>query len=587
MASIQLVFVFLAFVYTSLVQGAGTNSTFFNPVLPGWHSDPSCIRVDDTFFCTTSTFIAFPGLPVYASKDLVNWRLISHAWSRDSQLPGVSWNTTLQQDGMWAPTIRYRNNEFFVICEYILNGATLENLGPGSLGVLFRTTDPFSDDAWSDPLIFHPTKIDPDIFWDDDGKVYVATQGIVLQELDLVTGDLSDPVKLWNGTGGTWPEGPHIYKRDGWYYLMLAEGGTGMNHAVTIARAETITGPFTSNPANPILTNRGTQEYFQRVGHGDLFDDTNGNWWAIVHASRNGPENRNLPMGRESVMAPARWDEGQWPVIDPVRGEVEVWPLPEESRDVPGDGHFNGDPDDYIFESSSTMPKHFLYWRVPRYENFRFTNDGLEITPSRANLTASPRNKDVNITGQRGISFVGRRQTQTIFHFSVDVSIDATRVGQEAGVTVFLAQENHIELSIAYLKPCSEEAGLFLRFNAFGRNHPAPRTIRLPKDWADAKSVRLHIDTPDPATFTLSASLRDGPRLQVGSAPSQLVSRLDSGSSGTFIGVLIGVFATCNGAGEGLDCPSGGVGKFQNWTYDPIAQFVDKDRAIPVVPRWT
>jgi beta-xylosidase len=231
------------------VLASNTNSTFFNPVLPGWHSDPSCTRVDDTFYCTTSTFIAFPGLPVYASKDLVNWRLISHAWNRDSQLPGTSWNTTLQQDGMWAPTLRYHDNEFWLICTYILNGAT---------GTLFRTKDIFSDEAWSDPLIFYPNKIDPDIFW-DDGKAWVAQQGVILRELDLETGDLSQPpIQLWNGTGGVWPEGPHLYKKDGWYYLMIAEGGTGANHAVTIARSKHIDGPYESHVGNPILTNRYT-----------------------------------------------------------------------------------------------------------------------------------------------------------------------------------------------------------------------------------------------------------------------------------------------------------------------------------------
>jgi beta-xylosidase len=561
---------------------AQTNSTFFNPVLPGWHSDPSCIRVDDTFYCVTSTFIAFPGLPVYASKDLKNWRLISHVWNRESQLPGVSWNTTLQQDGLWAPTIRYHDNEFWVICEYILNSATLEDLGDGSLGVLFRSNDPLSDEAWSDPLIFHPNKIDPDIFWDDDGKVYVATQGVVLQELDLDTGELSQPaIPLWNGTGGVWPEGPHIYKKDGYYYLLIAEGGTAQNHAVTIARSKSITGPYEANPANPILTNRNTDAYFTRVGHGDLFDDTNGNWWAIVLSSRSGVAYDNMPMGREAVMAPARWDEGEWPVADPVRGEMETWPLPAETRDVPGDGQFNSDPDEFDWDASSTIPKHFVYWRVPRYENFKFTEDGLEITPSRSNLTGAY-NGDIALTGQRGISFVSRRQTHTIFNFSVDVSLSATEVGQEAGATAFLAQENHVEIALAYLKPCNEEAGLFVRFRAHGRLSPPQSTFRLPPDWLEAESIRLHIQARDQESFVLGASLGDGEILELGTAPAKLISHLDSARSGTFIGGLIGVYATCNGAGEGLDCPEGGVGKFQRWRYEPIAQFVDYETSIPV-----
>jgi beta-xylosidase len=573
----------LGFLFVFQVQ-AEANSTFFNPVLPGWHSDPSCIRVDDTFYCVTSTFIAFPGLPVYASKDLKNWRLISHVWNRESQLPGVSWNTTLQQDGMWAPTIRHHNNEFWVVCEYILNGATLQDLGPGSLGVLFRTSDPLRDDAWSDPLIFHPNKIDPDIFWDDDGKVYVATQGIVLQELNLETGELSQPaIPLWNGTGGVWPEGPHIYKKDGYYYLLIAEGGTAQNHAVTVARSKSITGPYEAHPANPILTNRNTDAYFTRVGHGDLFDDANGNWWIVVLSSRSGKAYKNMPMGREAVMAPARWDKGEWPVADPVRGEMEVWPLPEETRDVPGggDGYFNGDPDKYDWDASSEMPKHFVYWRVPNYDNFKFTEDGLQVTPSRTNLTGAY-NGDIALTGQRGISFVSRRQTQTIFNFSVDVSLAATAVGQEAGVTAFLAQENHVEIALAYLAPCGEEAGLFVRFRAHGRLSPPEARFRLPAAWQEAGAVRLHIQARNQESFVLGASLGDGDMLEMGTAPAELISHLDSAKSGTFIGGLLGVYATCNGAGGGVDCPEGGVGKFQRWRYEPIAQYVDYEKSIPV-----
>src|SRR5690606_14319025 len=116
----------------------------------------------------------------------------------------------------------------------------------------FRTTDPFDDDAWSDPLLFSPEAIDPDLFWDDDGKVYAATQGIILQELDLETGELSQPpIEIWTGTGGVWPEGPHIYKRDGYYYLLIAEGGTATDHAITIARSENIDGPYEAYENNP------------------------------------------------------------------------------------------------------------------------------------------------------------------------------------------------------------------------------------------------------------------------------------------------------------------------------------------------
>ncbi|KAL6866515.1 hypothetical protein ACO1O0_002626 [Amphichorda felina] len=552
---------------------AAENSTYLNPVLPGWHSDPSCTRVDDTFFCATSTFIAFPGLPIYASKDLVNWRLISHAWSREAQLPGVSWNTTGQQDGMYAPTLRYHDGEFFLVCEYL-------GIPGGIIGVVFRTTDPFDDDAWSDPIIFHPDKIDPDLFWDDDGEVYVATQGIILQELDLETGELSQPpVELWNGTGGVWPEGPHIYKRDGWYYLLIAEGGTGTDHAITIARARDIKGPYEAYEGNPILTNRGTDEYFQTVGHGDLFTDTDGNWWGLSLATRSGPEYAHYPMGREAVLFSATWEEGEWPVLQPVRGRMEGWPLPPETRDVPGDGPFNSDPDEYDFTADSPLPKHFVHWRVPRPDTFTTTDDGLSITPSRNNLTGIPNSEsDVVLTGQHGLSFIGRRQTHTLFDFSVDLSFSPHDVGQEAGVTVFLTQLNHIDLGVVLLRPGNNDTApsLYLRMRAEGTGTAPPaQTVRLPESWV-GKTVRLHIAAEDPKSYTLSAS-SGGEVLEVGTASSGLVS----GGDGSFVGSLVGAYATCNGEGSDVDCPEGGVANFQRWRYTPVAQFIGEDESVP------
>jgi beta-xylosidase len=557
----------LAAIGVPLCAAQADNSTYFNPILPGWHSDPSCIRVDDTYYCVTSTFIAFPGLPVYASKDLINWRLVSHAWHKESQLPGASWDTDQQQQGMYAATIRHHEGEFFVICEYL-------GLPGGIIGVVFRTTDPLTD-SWSDPVTFETGRIDPDIFWDDDGKVYVATQGILLQEFNLETGELSQPpVSIWNGTGGVWPEGPHIYKRDGWYYVMIAEGGTATDHAITIARAKDIWGPYEAYENNPILTNRGTDEYFQTVGHGDLFTDTNGKWWGVALATRSGPEYKHYPMGREAVLYPATWDEGEWPVLQPVRGEMSGWPLPPQTRDVPGVGPFNGDADVYDFDAASAVPMHFVYWRVPRDDVFSTTDAGLQVVPSRNNLTGIPFNtEEIELSGQRGLSFVGRRQTHTLFHYSVDVSFAPTEVGQEAGVTVFLTQLNHIDIGLVLL-----DSGLSLRFRAIGTGTvPQPVVVPVPGNWTTGEPVRLHIYAEDPKTYRLAASQGCKRPVTVATASSELVS----GGSGSFVGSLLGVYATCNGLGSGVECPEGGVATFQRWRYTPVGQHISETESIP------
>jgi hypothetical protein len=187
-------------------------------------------------------------------------------------------------------------------------------------------------------------------------------------------------------------------------------------------------------------------------------------------------------------MAPARWEEGEWPVITNVSGRMDVWPLPEEDRDgAHGDGPFNGDPDVFDFDGSSSMPKHFLHHRVPREGSFKFSNEGgLDFTPSRANLTGVSYTHDLALKGQRGISFVERRQTQTVFNFTVDVDAkSATEHDQEAGISIFLAQENHADVSLVYLNPSnnsSQTAALHLRFRTHGRDALSPIIQALPND---------------------------------------------------------------------------------------------------------
>ncbi|KAK3308515.1 glycosyl hydrolase [Chaetomium strumarium] len=542
---------------------AAANSTYYNPVLPGWHSDPSCVQVEGTFYCVTSTFISFPGLPIYASRDLINWKHVSHVWNRESQLPGYSWATTGQQQGMYAATIRHRDGVFYVICEYL--GV------PGKdAGVLFTSTNPFDDAAWSAALTFVAPKIDPDLFWDDngDGKVYVATQGIQLQEMDLTTGAMGPAIALWNGTGGVWPEGPHLYKHGGYYYLLIAEGGTAEDHAVTMARSTSVTGPYTPCPHNPLLTNRGTQEYFQTVGHGDLFQDTEGNWWGVALATRSGPEYRVYPMGRETVLFPVTWNDGDWPVLQPVRGKMSGWPLPHQTRDLPGTGPFNSDPDVYDFKTrGGAIPRNLVHWRVPRDGAFEVTTSGLRVVLGRNRLDGWPGGDE---PAAMAVSFIGRRQTDSLFRFSVDIELDPTAHGQEAGVTAFLTQQANVQLGVVLV-----EGQLKFRFNASGE----VTEKAVPKGWA-GRAIRMEIQMAKPTEYVFSAALASHPKTKVelGTASAELLS----GGSGSFVGTLIGVYATCNGAGQGIDCPAGTPSAyFTRWRYTGGGQFYTETETVP------
>jgi beta-xylosidase len=498
-------------------------------------------------------------LPIYASKDLVDWKHISHAWNRESQLPGYSYATKGQQEGMYAATIRFHEGVFYVICEY---------LGSGQLaGVLFKTTNPFDDESWSDPVRFEAGKIDPDLFWDDDGKVYVATQGIILQEMNIDTGAMGPIVELWNGTGGVWPEGPHIYKKDGWYYLLIAEGGTGTDHAVTMARARNITGKYEASPFNPHLTNRGTSEYFQTVGHADLFQDNNGAWWSVALATRLGQNGTSFPMGRETVLTPVTWEDGEWPVFQPVRGNMTGWRLPARSRNLPGNGPFNSDPDVYDFPSGSVIPRNLVYWRVPREGAFQTTRQGLQVALGRNNLAGSFNGSE---PASKAINFIGRRQTDSTFEFSVDLSFDPKADGQEAGITAFLWQTANIQLGLV-----RNNGTTYLRYNSTEQQE---KKMPVPASWR-GKPMRLQITMPDPDTYVFSAILAHGRSKEISFGRASTVQVSPPGS---FTGTLIGVYATCNGAGSGLDCPATTPkAYFRKWRYKGSEQYISETESVP------
>ncbi|OQO08381.1 hypothetical protein B0A48_06251 [Cryoendolithus antarcticus] len=572
------------------------NFTYFNPVLPGWHSDPSCVHVDGTFFCATSTFLAFPGLPIYASKDLIHWKLASHVWSRPDQLglPDGARNVNDQQGGFYAPNLRYRKGVFYVTNTYV-GQQNINRL----YGTIFTSKDPYSNAAWSNATLFSANAIDPDLFWDDDGKVYISTAGILINEINLTTGEQTAPVNVWTGTINTYPEGPHIYKRDGYYYLLIAEGGTGTGHRVSIARSKNITGPYESNPANPILTNTGTSQYFQGVGHADLFQDAGGRYWAMALATRSGPDYNIFPMGREAVLTSVTWAVGQFPFATPVRGNETGWPLPPKNLNVPGIGPFNNANDSYTFAPKSSLPNNLLTWRSPVNGTFIISPAGhpnsLQVQPTRMNLTGivpPDATTDGALTGKQGHPFIGRRQTDSLFTFGVDLDFRPTAANQEAGISAFLTQLNHIDLAIASTNTTTGSNStrfgieLRLRVEASGQiyyNIPSYTTVTaLPASWATpGQKIHLQILSNDGLFFGFSAWPVG--RQSEATQPTWLNANIVSGGSGQFTGTLLGVYATCNGAGTSgsLFCPAGQQNSFSNWSYQGQGQRIDNNEIVP------
>ena len=576
---------------------AQVNRTYTNPILPGWNSDPSCTHVpewNNTFFCTTSSFLAFPGVPVYASKDLTNWKHISNALTRPEQLPELSINGG-QMEGIWASTIRYRNGTFYLITSYVQFHVWKPVI------LLFQTTDPYDDAAWSQPVrIENPANdIDPDLFWDHDDKLYMSVAaGIWVSEINIETGSATQPFKIWNGTGDRNPEGPHIYWKDDYYYLLIGEGGTESNHSATIARSRNLTGPYEGYEHNPLMTAKNTPNYFQTIGHADLFQDGAGNWWAIALATRSGPAWEVYPMGRETILSPMKWEKGQWPVVDPVRGK-ESGPLPPINKNIKGSGHWLTDPDVVNFAPGSSLPKHFMFWRPPKTSLFEISPKGHEntfrISPSRVNLTAD----DAFDPAKDGLGFIARRQAATVFNYSVDISFEPTGVNEEAGATIFLTQYQHIDLSIINLpKGTNHTGGLSLRFRAEASGRPdltppATKIVPIPASWQH-NQIRLSIAANDTGyAFSAASVLMPFNPTYMGSGSTAIVSagtgpftgkRCSSFPGGAVyhdrslirsIGTIMGAFNTNNG-GNGTT-----PAYFSRWRYTPISQKIEENVYVP------
>ena len=304
-----------------------------NPVLSGFYPDPSVCRVDGAdgtwYYLASSTFEYLPGLPIHRSRDLVGWELVGHVLDRPGQ---VDLAPVGDSGGLFAPTIRHDGERFLIVCTVVG--------GPEGASGNFVATATDAAGPWSDPIWWHAGGIDPSILVDDDGSLWAHGTRLAaepewdqqtevwVRPLDPETLQLGDSEHVvWTGAvrGAVWAEGPHLYRRNGTVYLLAAEGGTGFNHAISMARAEEPTGPFVGCPANPVLSHRqlGRRSPVINVGHADLVDAPDGTSWALCLASR--PWHGSDSLGRETFLVDVVWEEG-WPVFAPGVGRLSPWP---------------------------------------------------------------------------------------------------------------------------------------------------------------------------------------------------------------------------------------------------------------------
>jgi xylan 1,4-beta-xylosidase len=507
-------------------------TTFRNPILPGFYPDPSICRVGEDYYLVTSTFEYFPGVPIFHSKDLVNWRQLGHVLDRPSQLnlDGVK-----PSKGIWAPTLRYHEGTFYMSTTLVDNEGQQHN---------FYVTATHPEGPWSDPnWLDDAPGIDPSLFFDEDGKVYytgnrVPPEGqihpknmdIWVQELDLETKQLIGPkVSVWQGAlkVAHAQESPHLYKIGRYYYIMIAEGGTGFTHAVTIARSENVLGPYEGFKGNPILTHRhlGKGYGIVNAGHADLVETQNGDWWMVCLASRPyGGYYRNL--GRETFLAPVIWED-EWPVVAPGVGRLELetarprlpvheWP-PQPACD-----HFDG----------KVLGLQWNFLRTPRGDYW-----SLEERPGHLRLRLKPE----SITGHENPAFVGRRQQHKSFAVRTVVEFEPQSDVEAAGLV--LLQNSDYQFRFEYgSSEAKREVRLIERCGGEERviaSHPVDSGRLHLKVEAYEQSYRFYYGTNGEHWVALEEKA-DG-------------TILSTDRAGGFVGAYIGMYASSNGA-ESNNC---------------------------------
>ena len=437
----------------------GREGYFINPIISGAHPDPSICRVGNDYYIVNSSFEYFPGLPIHHSKDLVNWELIGYGLHREDQCNGEMNLVDVQSDGgIHAPTIRYHKGTFYIITTNVYNS------GDGSPGLMknFIVTAKDPSGPWSKPHIIEGAPgIDPDIFFDDNGKVYFTgthspgdmnSNGIGeiwIQELDIKKWKLvGKRHTVWDGIFGCCTEGPHIYKEHGLYYLLVAEGGTGKNHAVMIAASENILGPYEENQRNPILTTRHlSNNYFvNSTGHADMIELEDGRWYMVSLGKRNDLDG-DANMGRETYLMPMQWEstivkweqvtEDRWeplrylfPVVAPLTGKVERFtPLPFTDRPQ----YINNTViDDFLNEN---LDLRWTFIRVPEEKTYSLLEN-----PGFLRLYSKPG----KIEDRKRFSLVGFRQKESDFEFEVKMNFLPNKDKVESGVIHYQKEWNYL-----------------------------------------------------------------------------------------------------------------------------------------------
>ncbi|MDR1202619.1 MAG: glycoside hydrolase family 43 protein [Tannerellaceae bacterium] len=502
------------FITILLVIPCFAQNGYKNPVIPGFHPDPSVCRVGDDYYLVNSSFHFFPGVPVFHSKDLINWEQIGNCLSRESQL---NLKNTYPSGGIYAPTIRYNDGVFYMITTNVSDKGNF----------FVYTEDPRGE--WSEPVWLKQGGIDPSLYF-EDGRCYMAStpgSGISICEIDPKTGEqLTETRKIWNGTGGRYPEGPHIYKKDDWYYLLIAEGGTEYGHKVTIARSRDIYGPYESNPANPIMTHINMNEQnnpIQGIGHADFIEAHDGSWWVVCLGFRLQSGLHHL-LGRETFLSPVTWEKNAWPVVNgtgAIHLDMDCITLPQiAKRERPTKTFFN----------TKELGYEWNYVYNPEKENYSLNEHSgyLRLKTSSINLDdwGTP-------------TFVGRRQQHIDCTVTASLELVNCIGKEEAGLTIYRTHAYHYDVFVKQLEDGKQSVNLYYRLGNMGH---VEREVIIP-----TKKVYLQIRAEK--DFYLFYYSTDNKQFEfLGKMDARFIS---TETAGGFTGAYFGLYATSKGTSKG------------------------------------
>lgn len=501
-----------------------------NPILSGFYPDPSLCAVEDDFYLVNSTFSYFPGIPIMHSRDLAHWEQIGNVMDRASQLPLHGCG---HSEGLFAPTIRYHEGVFYVICTNVSGGGN------------FIVTAKNPAGSWSEPYYLpEAAGIDPSLFFDEDGTCYyIGTHPnpkgcrydgdwfIWIQELDLKTMRLVGEAKdVWNGAMRhvVWPEGPHLYKKDGYYYILHAEGGTEFRHAVAVCRSSSIWGPYENNPCNPILTHRhlGRSYPVQYVGHGDLVETPAGEWYMTALAVR--PLEGHTTLGRETFLARVVWEDG-WPVVNPGIGRLTETLETNIAEWKPEKVCFE-ERKCYQFGEMERLGDAFLFLRNPDLDSYRLcAGEGLKLSYGGCALT-----------GKESPVYVGLRQRHHQFRAEA-LMVLPIRGGQgEAGIALVQSNEYYLRLALT-----GDERSQMIQSNVYLCERGTERRI------AEQTFSVSQGDADGRMAFTLSLEVRGlvaTVKASGGFGETKVIEDVDIRSlsteiAGGFVGCTVGLYA--------------------------------------------